>query len=883
MKRILPILVLFNLFAVAAFATHNRAGEITFRQISALKYEINIVTYTKTSSGNNGADRPNLTVNWGDNTTESLARYQVDFLPNDTKRNLYRGVHTYPGASTFYISFEDPNRDDGVVNIPGSVNVHFYVRTQLQINPFLGYNNSPILLQPPIDQGTIDQIFIHNPNAYDPDGDSLAYRLVPCRGDNGDEIVGYTYPAPPPVFDINPVTGDLKWNTPQVIGEYNAAIEISEWRNHVKIGFVIRDLQILIRPSNNKPPVITTKTQICVQAGDSVVFKVKATDPDNNIISLSATGGPFQVNGNKAVFKDTIGLGPLISTFKWKTECSHIRAQPYQVTFSAQDTFPSATFVPLTDLKSVEIKVIAPATKINIITPVGNAIKLNWKPSFCSGANGYKIYRRNGAYNLPFDSCTTGVKEGYQLIDTVAGINNVNYTDNDKGQGLISGLEYCYRIVCTYPDGAESIASKDTCAELKKDNAVITLASVTKTDVVNGEVSIRWSKPSLIALDTIQNIGPYKLELYRYEGFDAVGTATLIKTTSSQYFKPFNDTTHIDNNVNSLNTPALNTEVKAFNYKTVFYSNGKVLGFSKASTTYLSIASSDNKLALTWQNNVPWNNIKYYVYRKLKTDPNFVLLDSTTTKSYLNKGLANLVDYCYYVVTKDSLSGKGFPKPIINNSQISCAAAIDNEVPCAPPNLEAKPDCDKFSNFIHWDNPNNSCSADVLKYRLYFSSRSNGPFKVLDSIMPASQTSYNHQNLNVSLSGCYYVTSIDSVGNESLPSNKSCVDNCPVYNLPNIFTPDNDGINDNFVSKPYRFIESVSMKIFNRWGQLMFETNDADINWNGKNQSNGVACSDGVYFYVCKVNEIHLDGVITKELHGYIQIIHSGTKMGTGN
>ena len=86
--------------------------------------------------------------------------------------------HTYSSPGTYTMYMEDPNRNYGVVNIPNSVNVPMYVQTILVINPFLGYNNSPTLLNPPVDVGCVDQIFIHNPGAYDVDGDSLSYRLV---------------------------------------------------------------------------------------------------------------------------------------------------------------------------------------------------------------------------------------------------------------------------------------------------------------------------------------------------------------------------------------------------------------------------------------------------------------------------------------------------------------------------------------------------------------------------------------------------------------------------------------------------------------------------------------------------------------------------------
>ena len=61
------------LFHTRAFATHNRAGEITYRQISALTFEVTVITYTATGPGWT-ADRPELDIDWGDNTTSTLPR-----------------------------------------------------------------------------------------------------------------------------------------------------------------------------------------------------------------------------------------------------------------------------------------------------------------------------------------------------------------------------------------------------------------------------------------------------------------------------------------------------------------------------------------------------------------------------------------------------------------------------------------------------------------------------------------------------------------------------------------------------------------------------------------------------------------------------------------
>lgn len=66
--------------------------------------------------------------------------------------------------------------------------------------------------------------------------------------------------------------------------------------------------------------------------------------------------------------------------------------------------------------------------------------------------------------------------------------------------------------------------------------------------------------------------------------------------------------------------------------------------------------------------------------------------------------------------------------------------------------------------------------------------------------------------------------------------------------FPNVFTPNNDGINDFF--KPIlNGVRDYQLSVLNRWGNLVFYTEDTSIVWDGRFQNK--YCSDGVYFYKC--------------------------------
>ncbi len=651
MKKIFLLLVSCLLFLASAFATHNRAGEITYRKITDLTYEATIVTYTKESSP---ADRPELEIFWGDGTSDTILRANEpgEIVAPNIKKNIYIGIHTYSTIGSYCMYFEDPNRNSDVVNIPNSVNIPFYVQTCLYMNPFLGANNSPILLNPPIDDACINQPYIHNPGAYDPDGDSLSYELTVCLGYQGDPIPGYTIP---PGIAVNALTGDFTWNVPTQIGEFNYAMYIHEWRNGILVGTVTRDMQITVISCDNNPPEINTILDTCVEAGTLLEFWVFGTDPDvDDQVTMTATSGLFNYSGNPNVpefpaefNQPVVGTPDVQSEFSWQTACSDVQLQPFTVSFRVED---NSNPVHLVDYHTVNITVVGPSPKNPTADPVGNSIHVGWDVSECPQAVGYHIYRRNGYYGFIPDYCETGVPAytGYSYIGSVSGLNTTTYIDG----GLTHGVEYCYMIVAYYPDGALSYASLEVCTDLVKDVPVITNVSIIETDVTVGSDSVVWSKPT--ELDTVQIPGPYQYKIYRSADFTGSNFA-LVAT-----YNDLNDTVYVDNNINTKDNP-LSYKIELVS----LWENFGEIGSTQASSVYLSIVETDNTLILSWDENVPWTNYRYDVYKDDGTG-NFIFLDSTTVQTYSDTGLVNGSEYCYKVRSVGSYFSDGLTEPLYN-------------------------------------------------------------------------------------------------------------------------------------------------------------------------------------------------------------------------
>jgi len=859
MKRS-SLVVLMILLTLNVMATHNRAGEITYKQISGLTYEITITTFTYTLSA---ADRNELEVQWGDNTTSIAPRTDKVELPNFYYHNTYVAQHTFPGPGTYLIVVQDPNRNFGVLNIPNSVNVVFSVKTTLVINPVTGGNSTPVLLNFPIDKAAIGHVFIHNPGAFDYDGDSLAYSMTVCSEEGGKPIPGYTLPEASDTIYVNPISGDLVWDSPVDSGIYNVAMNIEEYRDGIKIGNIVRDMQIEVFNVKNDPPVNPPLKDFCVTAGDTLVFDVTATDPNDDEVKTSFTGGPFIMDDSPAVY-NTLETKPGQTTtrFTWATNCSHVRKKPYNVLVKSEDQNAELSLV---DIDEFKIKVLAPPTEILKTIPANNSVTLVWARSSCDNASGYEIFRSSKHYGYVPDSCTGGVPDftGYTRIGETSGLNDTVLIDNDNGEGLQQGFDYCYMVVVVFPDGAESFPSQEVCTSLVPGIPALTQASVTAIDENNGSVLVSWIKPT--GLDTIPAPGPYEYVIYRSDDLWGNNFIPIYSFASAD----LNDTTYINSGINTLKYPYI--------YKVALYNNTPgnrfLLGSQEtASTLYPEPVAMDNAVQLNFVKNVPWVNQSYTVYRKNNNTGQFDSLAVSYEESYVDSGLKNGTEYCYRVKSLGKRENNGIMYYNENWSHEICVAPVDTFAPC-PPDLTVVSSCDSLYNLLTWTNPNLSCANDVTGYKIYYTTRIKQDMKLLTEITPATQTYYYHFPENT-MAGCYYITAVDSFLNESKPSMRWCIDNCTNYELPNFFSPNGDNINDEFRPGPYSFVQKVDMKIYNRYGTLVFETNDPDIKWKGRDRKSNSMVPPGVYYYLCDVYEERLTGLEVRNMVGFVHVFY---------
>ena len=85
--------------------------------------------------------------------------------------------------------------------------------------------------------------------------------------------------------------------------------------------------------------------------------------------------------------------------------------------------------------------------------------------------------------------------------------------------------------------------------------------------------------------------------------------------------------------------------------------------------------------------------------------------------------------------------------------------------------------------------------------------------------------------------------------------------------LPNSFTPNGDGVNDEFYPVGDKVsVDNYSFKVFNSWGEMVFSTNEFGTGWDGKYQNNQVSTDA----YVWKIDLVDASTGEEKSFNGYV-------------
>ncbi len=344
------------------YGTHAMGLDLTYERVGADSFLVTLAFY-RDCAGVNAANSYNINVRsatCGYNFNESLPRVGTaqETTPVCASLTTQCSGGTFPGSEEYvyqkiivlpaqcddwFISNRICCRNNGIttINNPGSQSI--YVETTID-NTII--NNSPIFSNNPVPFVCSDQSYCFNNGAVDPDGDSLVYSLVTPRTNTGvgDTVTfntGFTKSSPitsNPALSIDSSTGDICMFPTDSTEIGVMAILVEEYRNGVKIGSIMRDIQMRIIgcPNGNTTPSVSGingtnnyTTKVC--ANTNLTFSIFANDPDTGqTITMTwngaITGATFNTSGN-----------PPTGVFSWTPTLADVRNQPHCFTVEVSD------------------------------------------------------------------------------------------------------------------------------------------------------------------------------------------------------------------------------------------------------------------------------------------------------------------------------------------------------------------------------------------------------------------------------------------------------------------------------------------------------------------------------------------------------------------
>ena len=285
---------------------------------------------------------------------------------------------------------------------------------------------------------------------------------------------------------------------------------------------------------------------------------------------------------------------------------------------------------------------------------------------------------------------------------------------------------------------------------------------------------------------------------------------------------------------------------------------------------YASINHDDGSVDLSCIVDVSAVIDRYDIYRSLRKDDNFFKVGevnfSGASPISFNDGdvLSNDFFYQYEIYPVDTCGEALYPPPYnlpvyFNDTSFAQTILLKAEINM---DYSADPSFDgEYTNTLVF-NEYDKWLGDVSEYRLYRSvngepynllplytwDRVNDPDSPLEFIDVVTEFGDGNGRF------CYYIEAVEGVSNpygsaiSGSVSNIVCVSQTPVIFIPNIFTPNGDEHNEVF--KPVtHFVseEGYSFSIYNRQGEMIFETDSPQKGWDGSYK--GVQLQNGNYVY----------------------------------
>jgi gliding motility-associated-like protein len=336
-----------------------------------------------------------------------------------------------------------------------------------------------------------------------------------------------------------------------------------------------------------------------------------------------------------------------------------------------------------------------------------------------------------------------------------------------------------------------------------------------------------------------------------YQGFDSVLTYEIWRNNSdsgNQFYliNQTNQPVYIDSMVSCNTTYYYKVKAISFyHYNRISWSDSSgakpiYLNTLPATEIYNATVVGNKSISVYWKKIKQRNPFTYVILRSKNNELNYAVYKETSDTFYNDLAVdVSSHSYQYKVVLKDACQGFGPESNVAKTILLLANLQKVNEGLFYPVVY--------FNNYTKWTN-------GAKQTNLFLLDELTQNFELLNTLTPAD-TFYLHAPTNSTQRAfCYQVTAIESGGNQQKSeSNMACVEITPVLHIPNVFSVNQDGLNDVFYAKGL-FIESFKLTIVDRWGNIAFILNSLKEGWDGT--IGGSPAPAGVYAYIAEAKDI---------------------------
>ncbi len=861
------ILILFLLFSTyqCSKAFHIVGGEITYSYLGNDVYRIRLKLY-RDCAQTNGAQYDTL-LPLGVFNNSNLQYVQYIQFPGSTPVNdpvlaacivppgnvcveeaIYETDITLPPISGGYdIVYQRCCRNSSIVNINVPDQTGATYLTHIDPSTSVINNAAYFNTLPPIFL-CINTPFDYDHSATDPDGDVLVYSFCdPYSGADNNAPAPDPPSDPPygtvswssgfsstnqitsnPQLTINPTTGQIT-GTPTQFGQFVIGVKVSEYRNGVYIGETRRDFQFNILPCNNAIASIPAQQSFCT--GLSVFFDNTSVNSTNYIWDF----GDLTTNTDTSIQQTVTYTYPAPGSYTVSLIAYNPAGNCYDTAYS---TFQVS---PLLD----PVYVAPPSQCLD-----NNSYNFSLGGSVDPSANyswNFGQFAVPQSINLPTPTgihFTIDTLHKLQIVVSQFGCTDTTDVTLEllpKPRAIIGDANrYCVGNQIDFDNLSTSA-----------DNYFWDFG----VSNINIDIS-NLAQPSYIYPDT----GIYSIQLIASNNFGCSDT-TLIPFWVYPLFAPtiypFNDSNYVNQciDANSFNFYAAGVFSSAADFSWNFGVNASPnssIQQDVANVTYnsvgffpVTVTVEENGCVKSYTDSVRIYNRPQIGFELLSVEPCLPASISLKDTSYAETGIT----YIWTFGDGDSSFTANPTHIYTKDGTYNVNLTIITKTGCKDTLSLSYP-----GSFTFTPKPIPGIGIDSLRVSIF-----NPTINITDSskqrvackLILSDGTIYSQCNIQKTFTdtGYYTITQVVYSADGCTDTLKKVVYVVPEFRIwiPNAFTPNNDGNNDNFLPVMIG-VRNFNFSVYNRWGTQIFNTEDKNVGWDGTSKND--VCPNGVYSYI---------------------------------